>query len=70
MYKQLYTVRIAALSPTVDLIGKAAIGSSESASVWQIVKLDQTTGLKLTYVDGSAGSFNYRWDLKDTYQYS
>lgn len=49
----------------VTYIGKAAIGSTTSAAVWQIAKLDTATGLIKTWADGDA-SFNNVWDNRAT----
>jgi hypothetical protein len=53
----------------VTYIGKALPGSATSASVWQVSKMDETTGLVITFKNGSA-SFNTAWDDRLTGSYS
>lgn len=50
-------------------IGKASIGASASASVWQIAKLDTSSGLIKTWADGDA-LFNNVWDDRTSLTYS
>jgi hypothetical protein len=49
----------------VTYVGKAATGSLTSAAVWQIRKIDVTTGMSLTWADGDA-LFNNIWDNRAT----
>jgi hypothetical protein len=49
----------------VTYIGKAATGSLTSAAVWQIRKIDVTTGMVLTWADGNA-LFDNKWDDRAT----
>jgi len=49
----------------VTYVGKAATGSLTSAAVWQIRKIDVTTGMILTWADGDA-LFNNIWDNRAT----
>ena len=65
-----YTIRLDVVSSTVLYLGKAAIGSSESGLVWQITKLDQTSGIKVLFPVGSGGSFNYSWTDRASYTYA
>lgn len=44
----------------VTYVGKAAIGSATSASVWQIQKIDETSGMVITW--GGTGAFDQEWD--------
>lgn len=50
-------------------IGKALIGSTTAAEVWQIAKLDTSSGLIKTWADGDA-SFNNAWDNRASLTYS
>lgn len=45
----------------ITYIGKAVIGSATSAAVWQIAKLDTSSGLIKTWADASS-SFSQIWD--------
>jgi len=49
-------------------VGKAAIGSATSASVWQIQKIDETTGMSITWA-GTA-LFTAKWDDRTTETYA
>jgi hypothetical protein len=50
-------------------IGKAPIGSATSSAVWQVVKLDTTSGLVKTWASSSA-SFDKVWDDRASLNYS
>ena len=53
----------------VTYIGQAAIGSDESQAVWQIKKVDETSGIVITYADGDA-NYNNIWDNRTSLTYS
>ncbi len=44
----------------VTYIGKARIKSSTSSAVWQIQKIDETTGMTITWADGD-DSYDNIW---------
>jgi hypothetical protein len=48
-------------TPNVTYVGQAAIGSGTGSAVWQIKKIDETTGMTITWVD-SNDSFDNIWD--------
>lgn len=50
-------------------IGKAPIASGTSSAVWQVVKLDTTSGLVKTFADGNA-SFDNVWDNRASLTYN
>lgn len=50
-------------------IGKAPIGSATSGTVWQIAKLDTSSGLTKTWADGNS-SFDNIWDNRASLSYS
>lgn len=50
-------------------IGYAAPGSLTSAAKWQICKLDSSSGVALTYANGS-GNYNQVWDNRASLSYS
>lgn len=56
-------------STPIVYIGKAPIGSSTSSAVWQIAKLDTTSGLVKTWADGNA-SFDNVFDDRTSLTYS
>ena len=49
-------------------IGKAAVGSLTSSAVWQIQKLDQTSGLIITWA--GAAAFNQIWNNRTSLTYA
>lgn len=51
----------------VTYVGKAAIGSATSDSVWQIQKINETTGMEITWANN--GLFTAKWTeiLTETY---
>lgn len=53
----------------VTYIGKAPVGSLESAGVWQIAKLDETSGLVKTWADGN-GNYDNIWNNRSSLTYS
>lgn len=66
-----YTTRIEEDSgnPDITYIGNAAIGSSEGDSVWQIKRLDSSTGLIKLWADGN-DDFDNEWDNRESLSYS
>ncbi len=56
-----YAVRVDDSDDDVTYVGKAAIGSTNSSSVWQIKKIDSTSGADITWADGN-NSFDNIWD--------
>lgn len=65
-----YTSRVDAISSTDTLIGKAEIGSSESATVWRIMKVvdDGFGHVSVKYSNGVT-AFNCSWTDRLTYSY-
>jgi len=64
-----YGTRIDEATSTVTYIGKAATGSTTSTSVWQVQKIDTTTGTVITWADGN-GDFDNIWDNRASLSYS
>lgn len=48
---------------SVTYIAQAAPGTAEATAKWQVKKLDETTGLVVTYADGDASFDNIATDL-------
>lgn len=48
----------------VTYVGKAAIGSATSSPAWQIQKIDETTGMIITW--GGTAAFDQVWDNRAT----
>lgn len=64
-----YSKRYEQVTTTLAYFGQASVGASESSSVWQIQKLDFTTGVVITYAGGS-DSFTNVWASRASYTYS
>ena len=64
-----YAVEIDTTSDPIIYVGKASTGAATSAAVWQIAKLDVTSGLAKTWAEGDA-SFNQVWDDRASITYS
>lgn len=54
---------------SVTYVGKAAIGSGVASAVWQISKIDETSGVVITWADGNA-NFDNIWDNRASLTYS
>lgn len=50
-------------SGDITYVAKAAIGASQSSAVWQAMKINETTGLVITWADGNANFDNTATDL-------
>lgn len=66
-----YTTRIEedSVNSNYTYIGNAVIGSSEASAVWQIKRLDATTGLIKLWQDGD-DLFNNAWSKREAGNYS
>lgn len=53
----------------VTYVGLADTGSLGSNAVWRIFKIDETSGLVITYADGNS-SFDNVWDNRVSLTYS
>lgn len=62
-------VRLDDSNDPILYIGKASIGSATSSSVWQIAKLDTSSGLIKTWADGDS-LFNNKWDDRASLTYN
>lgn len=63
-----YTTRIATVG-SLTYIGNAAIGSATSGAVWQIKRLDATSGLIKLWADGN-DNYDNIWDNRASLSYS
>ena len=50
-------------SGTTTYVAYATPGASQSSAVWQAFKIDESTGLVITYADGNANFDNTATDL-------
>jgi hypothetical protein len=57
-----YAFKITEASP-VTYIAKAKIGTLQSASSWQVMKIDETSGSVITWADGNDNFDNIATDL-------
>lgn len=64
-----YTIRFDNSAYPISYVGKADIGSATSSPLWQIFKLDETSGAITTFADGNA-SFDNVWDNRTSLSYS
>ena len=65
-----YATRIDDVStPNVMYVGKAAVSSITSAAVWQIQKVDSTSGTVITWANGNS-LFTEIWDNRVSLPYS
>ena len=64
-----YATRIDEASGTVTYIGSADPGSANSGALWQIKKIDSSSGTSITFADGDA-LFNNIWDDRASLTYS
>jgi hypothetical protein len=62
-------VQTDSVDSNVQYIGKAPLGSATSAAVWQIAKVDSTTGTIKTWADGDA-NFDNIFDNRESLSYS
>jgi hypothetical protein len=58
-----------ATTANITYIGKATIGSATSSAVWQIQRLDESSGLVKTWADSNA-SFDNVWDDRASLSYA
>jgi hypothetical protein len=65
---QKYALRLVEDSP-YTYIGKAVTGSGEGDAVWQIFRMDDTSGLAIEWADGNS-SFDNIWSNYATLSYS
>lgn len=52
----------------ITYVGKAAIGASTSVAVWQVQKIDSTSGIVITWADGN-DLFDNIWNNYATLNY-
>lgn len=55
-------------SGSYDYIGEASIGSATSSAVWRVKRLDNTSGVAITWA--GSGTFNQIWDNYASLTYS
>jgi hypothetical protein len=67
--KNLLTYLDESTTPNVTYIGQAPIGSDESQAVWQIKKVDESSGIIITWADGNS-NFDNIWNNRASLIYS
>lgn len=60
--------RVDEASATVTYVGEAAAGSATSGAVWLIKKIDETSGIVITFADGNTNYDNV-WDNRAALTY-
>lgn len=53
----------------IEYVGRAPIASATSDNVWQIMKVDCTSGTVITWADGN-DSFDNIWDNRESLTYT
>lgn len=66
---KVYATRLDEASSTVTYVGDAVVGSSPSAASWSIKKIDETSGIVITFADGNANYDNV-WDNRASLTYT
>jgi len=56
-------------NPALIYVGKAPVGSVESAAVWQIKRMNTTTMLEIEW-PASSSEFNQVWDDRESLSYA
>lgn len=64
-----YNVSLDEVSSTIMYVGEALPGTSSASAAWRIKKIDQTSGLILTWASGDA-DFDKVWNDRASYIYS
>lgn len=57
------------VSGSITYVGKATIGSSGASAVWQVQKIDETSGTIITWADGN-DNFDNVWNNYASLTYS
>ena len=64
----IYALRLS-VSGSITYVGEASPGSLESASVWRIKKIDESSGISVTWADGNTYYDNV-WNDRSGLSYS
>ncbi len=66
-----YCLRLAedSVNPNLTYIGKAPVGTLPAEAKWKIFRLDETSGVIITYADGN-NKFDNVWDDREAPVYS
>lgn len=54
---------------SVTYVGEAVVGTSAASAAWRIKKIDETSGLVITWADGN-GNFDNNWNNRASLTYS
>jgi hypothetical protein len=68
MSETAYATRIDDTATPITYIGRATPGSDPTTAVWQIQRVDETTGTIITWADGDA-NFNNVWSDRTSLTY-
>ena len=64
-----YTIELDEASATITYVGEANPGTATSASTWRIKRLDSSSGLVVTWANGTS-NFDKVWNDRASYTYS
>lgn len=64
-----YALKLDDSTPSIIYVGCAVIGTVAGDAYWQIKKIDETSGLIITWADGNA-QFDNIWDDRASLSYS
>lgn len=67
--EQALNIQVDSGDANIEYIGKAAIASATSAAVWQVKKVNITTGTVITWADGD-DSYDNIFDNREALSYS
>lgn len=64
-----FAVRTEQATSTVLYVGRATAGTASASALWQVMKIDTTSGVVVTWADGN-GDFDNIWDNRASLSYS
>lgn len=65
----LVMLKVDSVDANISYTGKALPGALQSNSVWQIKKIDETSGVEITWADGNT-DFDNVWNNRESLTYS
>lgn len=63
-----YALKLDQASATITYVGEAPTGGNGASAIWRIKRLDETSGLVITWADGNA-NFDNIWDNRAALTY-
>lgn len=68
-FKSVSALRLDEASATITYVGEAAPASSEAAAVWRIKRINEASGVSITWADGNT-NFDNVWANRAALTYS